>query len=112
MVVDAGADDLVLTRAFTGANAYYLRRSIERSGLDPDNLSGKTSMDWSQSGRELKAWKDIWSAGQSVEAVQRVESTAEIVERLRREYREALSHPASRLKAVADDWGWGAPATG
>jgi nitronate monooxygenase len=50
-------------------------------------------MDWSQSGRELKAWKDIWSAGQSVEAVQRVESTAEIVERLRREYREALSHP-------------------
>jgi nitronate monooxygenase len=93
MVVDAGADDLVLTRAFTGANAYYLRRSIERSGLDPDNLSGKTSMDWSQSGRELKAWKDIWSAGQSVEAVQRVESTAGIVERLRREYREALSHP-------------------
>jgi len=93
MVVDAGADDLVLTRAFTGANAYYLRRSIERSGLDPDNLSGKTSMDWSQAGRELKAWKDIWSAGQSVEAVQRVESTAEIVERLRREYREALSHP-------------------
>jgi nitronate monooxygenase len=93
MVVDAGADDLVLTRAFTGANAYYLRRSIECSGLDPDNLSGKTSMDWSQSGRELKAWKDIWSAGQSVEAVRRIESTAEIVERLRREYREALSHP-------------------
>ena len=54
MVVDAGADDLVLTRAFTGANAYYLRRSIERSGLDPDNLSGKTSMDWSQSGRSSR----------------------------------------------------------
>ena len=72
---------------------FYSRRSIERSGLDPDNLSGKTSMDWSQSGRELKAWKDIWSAGQSVEAVQRVEGTAEIVERLRREYRDALSHP-------------------
>jgi len=105
MVVDAGADDLVLTRAFTGANAYYLRRSIERSGLDPDNLSGKTSMDWSQSGRELKAWKDIWSAGQSVEAVQRVESTAEIVERLRREYAEALSLPGFSSKPGASSHG-------
>ena len=80
-------------QAFTGASAYYLRQSILRSGLDPDNLSGKTAMDWSKSDAQLKAWKDIWSAGQSVNAVQRVEGADEIIARLRTEYREALSHP-------------------
>lgn len=94
MVVEAGVDDLVLTKAFTGANAYYLRRSIERAGLDPDNLSGKTSMNWGQSDTQLKAWKDIWSAGQSVAAVHRVESAGEIIARLRAEYLQSLNVPA------------------
>jgi nitronate monooxygenase len=94
MVVDAAVDDLVLTKAFTGASAYYLRQSILRSGLDPDNLSGKTAMDWSKSDTQLKAWKDIWSAGQSVVAVQRVEGAAEIIARLRAEYLQSLGVPS------------------
>jgi len=94
MVVEAGVDDLVLTKAFTGASAYYLRRSIERAGLDPDNLSGKTSMNWGQSDTQLKAWKDIWSAGQSVAAVHRVESAGEIIARLRAEYLQSLNVPS------------------
>jgi nitronate monooxygenase len=94
MVVEAGVDDLVLTKAFTGANAYYLRRSIERAGLDPDNLSGKTAMNWGQSDTQLKAWKDIWSAGQSVAAVHRVESASEIIARLRSEYLQSLDVPS------------------
>lgn len=94
MVVEAGVDDLVLTKAFTGASAYYLRRSIERAGLDPDNLSGKTSMNWGQSDTQLKAWKDIWSAGQSVAAVHRVESAGEIIARLRAGYLQSLAVPS------------------
>ena len=94
MVVEAGVDDLVLTKAFTGASAYYLRRSIERAGLDPDNLSGKTSMNWSKSDTQLKAWKDIWSAGQSVAAVHRVEGAGEIIARLRAEYLQAVNVPS------------------
>ena len=96
MVVDAAVDDLVLTKAFTGASAYYLRQSILRSGLDPDNLSGKTAMDWSKSDTQLKAWKDIWSAGQSVAAVQRVEGADEIIARLRAEYLQSLDVPSFR----------------
>jgi nitronate monooxygenase len=94
MVVEAGVDDLVLTRAFTGANAYYLRRSVERAGLDPDHLAGKTAMDWKNSEQQLKAWKDIWSAGQSVSAVARVEGAGEIIARLRAEYAQSLNLPA------------------
>jgi nitronate monooxygenase len=94
MVVEAGVDDLVLTKAFTGASAYYLRRSIERAGLDPDNLSGKSSMDWSKSDLQLRAWKDIWSAGQSVAAVHQVEGAGEIIARLRAEYLRAVHVPS------------------
>ncbi len=94
MVVEAGVDDLVLTKAFTGASAYYLRRSIERAGLDPDNLTGKSSMDWSKSDTQLKAWKDIWSAGQSVAAVHQVEGAGEIIARLRAEYLHAVHVPS------------------
>jgi nitronate monooxygenase len=94
MVVDASVDDLVLTKAFTGASAYYLRESILRSGLDPENLSGKAAMNWSKSDTQLKAWKDIWSAGQSVAAVHRVESAADIIARLRAEYLQSIHLPS------------------
>jgi nitronate monooxygenase len=93
MVVEAGVDDLVLTKAFSGANAYYLRRSVERAGLDPDDLTGKTAMNWKDSEQQLKAWKDIWSAGQSSGAVRRVETTGEIVARLSAEYAQAVRAP-------------------
>lgn len=91
MLIEATLDDLVLTPAFTGANAYYLRRSIERAGLDPDSLVGKTTVDWRDSQKQLKAWRDIWSAGQGVGAVHRDEPAASIVARLVDEYRQACA---------------------
>jgi nitronate monooxygenase len=90
MVVRATVEDLVLSRALTGADAYYLRESIVAAGLDPDALSGKSRVDWTNSQGQLKAWKDIWSAGQGVETVTRVEPVADIVARLQAEYRVAL----------------------
>jgi nitronate monooxygenase len=37
MLVDATADDILLTTAFTGLQTNMLRPSIEAAGLDPDN---------------------------------------------------------------------------
>jgi len=94
MVVRASFDDLVLTRTFTGADAWYLRESIVAAGLDPNALVGKDKMDWSSSEGQLKAWKDIWSAGQGVDHIHAVEPTAVIVDRYVAEYAEALRKPA------------------
>lgn len=94
MVVRASLEDLVLSKALTGADAYYLRESIVAAGLDPDALTGKTKVDWNDSQGQLKAWKDIWSAGQGVESVRAVEPVAAIVERLSAEYAAALRQPA------------------
>ena len=90
MVVRAWFEDLVLTRTFTGADAWYLRESIVAAGLDPDALVGKDKMDWTNSQGQLKAWKNIWSAGQGVDRVHAVEPMAAIVERYVAEYEEAL----------------------
>jgi len=89
MVVDAGFSDLVLTNSFTGANVYYLRQSIERAGYDPDNLAPGQGMNLRGSERKIKAWKDVWSAGQGVGSVDAIESVADIVARLSREYAAA-----------------------
>ncbi len=41
------------------------------------------------SSTEAKAWRDIWGSGQGIGAVKSVQSVAELVARLEREYAEA-----------------------
>jgi nitronate monooxygenase len=94
MVVDSSVEDLVVTNLFTGGNASYMRRSIENVGLDPDDLGSKSKMDLTGSQERIKAWKHVWSAGQGVGLVKKIEPTAAIVARLEREYRAALDLPA------------------
>jgi nitronate monooxygenase len=93
MVVRATLEDLVMSRALTGADAYYLRESIIAAGLDPEALTGKSKVDWTNSQGQLKAWKDVWSAGQGVENVRAVEPVADIVARLAAEYAVACAKP-------------------
>jgi nitronate monooxygenase len=93
MVVDSSFDDLVVTNVFTGGHASYMRRSIENVGLDPDNLSSKSKMDLTGSQERIKGWKDVWSAGQGVGSVKKIQTTAEIVAELERDYRAAVDLP-------------------
>jgi nitronate monooxygenase len=94
MVVESDFSDLVLSNSFTGAHAYYIRQSIVAAGLDPDRLMARnTGMDLSGSESKVKAWKDIWSAGQGVGTVRKVEPVAAIVDRMAREYEDAKKIP-------------------
>ncbi len=93
MVVTSDYSDLVLSNSLSGANAYYLRPSIEKAGLDPDELVAKKKMDLTGHEKKVKAWKDIWSAGQGLGTVHKVEPVASIVEQLAQEYLEARSIP-------------------
>ena len=45
MLVDSGADDVLLTRAFTGLQTNMLRPSIVAAGLDPDHLPERGGID-------------------------------------------------------------------
>lgn len=86
MVVDAGPDDLILTDSFSGAPAYYLRDSIIRAGLDPNNLQPGTGMNLGSSGMEVKAWKDIWSAGPTAQVVHEIQSVGSLAREIAAEY--------------------------
>jgi nitronate monooxygenase len=101
MIVDSSAGDIVYTNLFTGVHGNYLRPSIRRAGLDPDNLplSDPSKMDFSTS-RPTKAWRDIWGCGQGIGAVTSVPSVAELVERLTREFDVARERVAGKALAV------------
>ncbi|MDQ6432537.1 nitronate monooxygenase [Mesorhizobium sp. LHD-90] len=90
MVVDATSKDLVMTNVITGAWSHKLRPSLEAVGLDPDNLGTATGFDLNYAEKQPKAWKDIWSAGQGVGAVKKIEPMAAVVAKLHREYQQAI----------------------
>jgi nitronate monooxygenase len=92
MLIDSRAEDIVYTSLFSGVAGNYLRGSVAHTGLDPDNLpeADKTKMNFGTGGNtELKAWKDIWSAGQSVSGIHAVETVDSLVSRMEREYEAA-----------------------
>ena len=89
-IVEGTSDDIVYSNLFTGVHGNYLKASVRASGLDPDNLpaSDASKMDFGGGGSK-KAWKDIWGSGQGIGAITAVVPAAELVERLKREYRQA-----------------------
>lgn len=96
MIVDSTAADIVYSNLFTGIHGNYLRPSILAAGLDPDNLpsSDPTAMNFAEKSQvsivsESKPWRDIWGAGQGIGAVNSIQPTAAVVDRLVDEYADA-----------------------
>ncbi|HQA34893.1 MAG TPA: nitronate monooxygenase family protein, partial [Casimicrobium huifangae] len=99
MIVESTAQDIVYSSLFTGIHGNYLKDSVRRAGLDPDNLpsADKTAMNFGQGA--VKAWKDIWGSGQGVGQMDDAPATAVLVERLMAEYRDAVA--ATQQKTAA-----------
>lgn len=91
MIVQATASDVLYTPFFTGIPGNYLKASITALGLDPTNLPTEKQSDRNFGSTRVKPWKDVWGAGQGVGSIDSVESTADIVARLRKEYAQALA---------------------
>ncbi len=89
-IVDSRAEDVVYTNLFTGVHGNYLKPSIVRAGLDPDNLpeSDPSKMSFGSSG-SAKAWRDIWGCGQGIGGISAVTKAADLVDRLAQEYEAA-----------------------
>jgi nitronate monooxygenase len=105
MLVASSADDILLTRAFTGLETNMLRPSIIAAGIDPADLPARGTIDVSKDisveGRagSPTRWRDIWSAGHSVSGVDAVRSVADLVARTRTEYQSARVAASARLAA-------------
>ncbi len=90
MIVASEAADILYTPYFTGVAGNYLRRSVAEAGLDPDHLPDRDKMAMSfesaKATQAVKAWRDIFGAGQGVAAIDDVLPAAEVIARMRREY--------------------------
>ena len=95
-IVDSDSDDIVYSNLFTGVHGNYLAPSIRNAGLDPEKLpvSDPTAMNFA--GDKTKAWKDIWGCGQGIGAITKIQSAADYVAQLKREYASARA----RLQAL------------
>ncbi|MBU6502869.1 MAG: nitronate monooxygenase family protein [Burkholderiales bacterium] len=93
-IVAGTSDDIVYSNLFTGVHGNYLAPSIRAAGLDPDKLPESDPSKMNFGGDKTKAWKDIWGSGQGIGAVSKVQSTADFVAQLKREYGEARARLA------------------
>ena len=95
-IVDNNSDDVVYSNLFTGVHGNYLAPSIRAAGLDPANLPESDPSKMNFGGNSAKAWKEIWGCGQGIGAITQVQSTADFVAQLKREYAEARAKVVDR----------------
>ena len=91
-IIQSSGEDIIYSSLFTGVHGNYLKGSIEKAGLDPNNLpeSNKDAMNFGSGGNtDAKAWKDIWGAGQGVGSVHSAPPVADVVTELKTEFDEA-----------------------
>ncbi len=106
-IVDSSPEDIVLTTRVSGTPAAVIRTPyIDKVGTElpwamrmlKENRYGKKYMvpliHWLgmkalEEAAQKPTWKTVWSAGQSVGAVQEILSVREIIEKMVREYEEA-----------------------
>jgi len=88
MIVDADAGDIVLTPYFTGVPAHFLLPSVIAAGIDPAELEQATGEISFGDDTDIKAWKDIWSAGKGVADIHDIRPVAELVKTLSVEFND------------------------
>ena len=88
-IVNSNSDDIIYSNLFTGVHGNYLAPSIRNAGMDPEHLpeSDPSKMDFG--GDKSKAWKDIWGCGQGIGVIDKVQSTADLIAQLKREFQAA-----------------------
>ena len=88
MIIDSDANDIVYSSLFTGIHGSYLKGSIVKSGIDPENLElgDKNTMNFDSSESKAKAWKDIWGAGQGVGSMKDIPNVSDLVDEIEHDY--------------------------
>jgi nitronate monooxygenase len=92
MVIDCHMEELIASRAITGALGNWMRASVDAAGISVDDMQVDAKIDFSgdmHSG--AKAWKSVWSAGQGVGQVTSSESISTIVDTLVFDYIATIS---------------------
>jgi nitronate monooxygenase len=96
-VLEAETKDIVYTASISGLPASFIRQSIEAVGLDPANLPPPLGLHRADLPEGVRAWRDVWSAGQGAGLVRDVPTVQALIDRLAQEYRAAEGEFLQRL---------------
>ncbi len=89
MLIEASAEDIILSAALTGIPANWLKASLMAAGYDAEGLKAKAQIDLGRPEEAAARWRDVWSAGHGVGEVHAIEPLAQIIDDLVRDYQRA-----------------------
>ena len=94
MVVSSDATDLIVSAGVTGTPASWLIPSLLANGYDLDDLTKPATRNYGGDDVGTR-WKDLWAAGQGIQAVKGREPVAAIGDQLDAEFRAAKARLAA-----------------
>ncbi|MCG2459423.1 nitronate monooxygenase family protein [Flavobacteriaceae bacterium F89] len=99
MIIDAGTNDVIYTAAVSGVHANFLADSLKAAGITEEDLKKDVKINFGKElNTEAKAWKTIWSAGQGVTMIDDVLSVEDLVNRLKKEFKSAITEQTKLLE--------------
>lgn len=102
MVWQSTMEDLIASRAITGALGNWMKASVEAAGLTLEDMKETAKIDFSGDMHDSpRGWKHVWSAGQGVGGVTKPESIADVVAALKAEYTQAVIEQSKGSRFVA-----------
>ncbi|TCW78772.1 nitronate monooxygenase [Burkholderia sp. SRS-46] len=105
LVVGSRIEDLVESKAVSGVLANWLKPTLDAARIETVSAGTDRGIDFSgdiSAGK--KAWKDVWSAGQGLGAIDRVDTAAAMVAQLEREYVATLRGEQGQVDALLGAW--------
>ena len=102
-LIACASTDVFLSAALDGAPANWLIPSLERAGIDLDELAATRpgKIVTSSGAKVSKRYNGVWSAGHGVGAITESRPLAAIVDQLAEEYAAAKAELDSKLGAIA-----------
>lgn len=99
MIIDSGTRDIVYTASVSGIPANYLIKSLESVGITKELWEQKAKVDFGKElNAEIKAWKNLWSAGQGCATIKDSLSVSELIGNMQKEYIKALKRQSQLIK--------------
>ncbi len=95
MIISSGSREIIYTASVSGIPANWMVGSLEAAGITKEMWDQKAKADFGAE-HEAKAWKNLWSAGHGVANIHDNPPAADLIDRLKRELREAFTNQAER----------------
>ena len=98
MIIDSETNDVTYTAAISGVAANFLQKSLDKARVTDEQLKSTKKVDFGKElDTEAKAWKTIWSAGQGVTSIHDDPSMADLIDTMKKQFRDAITKQATLL---------------